>query len=72
MNLLFLLLISYIKDGLFSLGDLGPVYGFQWRHYGAEYKDMFTDYLGEGVDQLTKVVIPFCLTSNATDILSRE
>ncbi|XP_015515496.1 thymidylate synthase [Neodiprion pinetum] len=37
-------------------GDLGPVYGFQWRHFGAEYKDMHTDYTGKGIDQLKDVV----------------
>jgi thymidylate synthase len=37
-------------------GDLGPVYGFQWRHFGAEYKDANTDYTGQGVDQLADVI----------------
>ena len=37
-------------------GDLGPVYGFQWRHFGAEYIDCHADYTGQGVDQLAEVV----------------
>eukprot|EP00057_Strongylocentrotus_purpuratus_P035106 XP_797720.1 PREDICTED: thymidylate synthase [Strongylocentrotus purpuratus] len=42
--------------GHYEEGDLGPVYGFQWRHFGAEYKDRFTDYTGQGVDQLANVI----------------
>lgn len=37
-------------------GDLGPVYGFQWRHFGADYKGHDADYTGQGVDQLAEVV----------------
>lgn len=36
--------------------DLGPVYGFQWRHFGAAYTDMHADYAGQGVDQLAEVI----------------
>jgi len=41
-------------------GDLGPVYGFQWRHFGAQYKDAKSDYTGQGVDQLAEVVRKLC------------
>lgn len=37
-------------------GDLGPVYGFQWRHFGAQYKTARDDYTGQGVDQLAEVI----------------
>ena len=39
-----------------EVGDLGPVYGFQWRHFGATYVDMYTDYTGKGVDQLADCI----------------
>lgn len=48
-----------------SVGDLGPVYGFQWRHFGAKYQNMNTDYTGQGVDQLQNVIK--ALKTNPTD-----
>lgn len=39
-----------------EVGDLGPVYGFQWRHFGATYDNMHTNYDGQGVDQLADVI----------------
>lgn len=46
-------------------GDLGPVYGFQWRHFGAKYVDKDTDYTGQGVDQLAEVIHK--IKTNPTD-----
>lgn len=46
-------------------GDLGPVYGFQWRHFGAEYTDCDADYRGKGVDQLAEVIDK--IKNNPTD-----
>ena len=36
--------------------DLGPIYGHQWRHFNAKYKDCKTDYTGKGVDQLQSII----------------
>ena len=46
------------KQGFYEReeGDLGPIYGFQWRHFGAEYKNMHTNYEGQGIDQLREVI----------------
>jgi thymidylate synthase len=48
-----------------EVGDLGPVYGFQWRHFGAEYVDCHTDYSGKGIDQLRHVIDK--IRNNPTD-----
>jgi thymidylate synthase len=49
------------KVGLnhYKENDLGPIYGFQWRHFGATYVDCITNYnksLNQGFDQLQYVI----------------
>ena len=46
------------KNGLEHLeeGDGGKIYGFQMRHYGAEYIDCETEYKEEGYDQVKEAL----------------
>lgn len=37
-------------------GDLGPIYGFQWRHFNTPYYNYLTDYTNKGIDQLAKLI----------------
>lgn len=36
--------------------DIGPGYGFCWRHFGGVYQDCKTNYKSEGIDQIKNVI----------------
>lgn len=36
--------------------DAGPIYGFQWRHFGAPYTDCHADYKDKGIDQIKSII----------------
>ena len=40
----------------YDQGDIGAGYGFQWRHFGAKYTNMYDSYEGKGIDQLKDVI----------------
>ena len=46
------------KRGLkaYHEGDMGPMYGFNWRFFGAEYRGCDADYHGQGYDQLANLI----------------
>lgn len=57
------------KVGLSSYmeGDMGPMYGYNWRHYGADYKTCTDSYEGQGIDQIAE-----CLNLLKKDPFSRR
>ncbi len=44
------------KKKMLEERDLGPIYGFQWRHFNAKYENYDSDYTDKGIDQLKKLV----------------
>lgn len=42
--------LQYYNDG-----ELGPIYGHQWRHFNAEWEGDY-DYTGDGIDQLQQII----------------
>lgn len=48
-------------------GDMGPMYGHQWRHWGAPYEGADENYNDAGIDQLENVI-----ESIRTDPFSRR
>ena len=59
------------KNGLddYEEGDCGPFYGFQWRHFGAEYKGKSVDYTGKGFDQLQRCIEQIKTNPNSRRIM---
>ena len=44
------------KKRMLEERDLGPVYGFQWRHFNAPYNGHDADHTDQGIDQLKRVI----------------
>lgn len=53
------------KKRMLEERELGPIYGFQWRHFGAEYTSFDKEPKTIGVDQLKNIVDT--LKSNPND-----
>lgn len=40
----------------YQISDIGPMYGFQWKFFNAEYKGCHADYTGQGIDQIKQAL----------------
>jgi thymidylate synthase len=49
--------------------DMGPMYGFQWRHFNAPYEGMNASYDGKGFDQLQYILSQLKNDPNSRRIL---
>ena len=51
----------------YEVGEMGPMYGYQLRHFDADYFGPNHNYLGQGIDQ-----IAYCLNLLKTDPYNRR
>lgn len=51
----------------YEVGDMGPMYGFNWSHFGTQYNGMNANYDGAGFNQLE-----YCLNLLKNDPFSRR
>lgn len=47
--------LKYSNGDPYVVGDMGPMYGFQWRHAGAKYRGCKAVYTDQGVDQIKQI-----------------
>jgi dihydrofolate reductase / thymidylate synthase len=62
---------EFLEANNFDLqpGEMGPMYGFIWRHFGAVYRGASHDYTGEGVDQLQNCIMKLVTDPNSRRIV---
>lgn len=53
----------------YAEGDMGPMYGFNWRHFGATYTNCNDDYTDHGVDQIKRCLSLIKSNPFARDIM---
>jgi dihydrofolate reductase/thymidylate synthase len=53
----------------YEVGDMGSMYGYNWRHFGNQYQGMDEDYTGKGYDQLRDVINLLKTDSNSRRIM---
>ena len=53
------------KEKMLKERELGPIYGYQWRNFGAKYQAYDKKPAGKGIDQLKKLIQT--LKENPTD-----
>jgi len=47
---------EFLKGKALEKNDMGPLYGFVWRHFGARYATCKDDYTDKGLDQLRQLI----------------